>query len=311
MATTSASKPGIWAVVVTFNRKELLQKCLESITGQSCGPDRILVVNNASTDGTTGMLNEHGWLERGIELLTLTKNAGGAGGFAAGIREAIEDGADWIWMMDDDAEPHPTALAELMKVANNPRNVYGSLATKGTDTSWTTTLLDPNQHVVDNVADVPDSARVQSLPFLGFMIHRELVQEIGLPDAGYFIAADDIEYCLRAERAGAQLIIAGQSRIEHPKSDRYEANRPGRRLICLRLPPWKRYYDTRNRMLIARKYYGVRMLTQTIPGSFVRLYAALRYEPRKLAQLWAFCAGMFDGLLGFKGRRHAKWGIHQ
>lgn len=299
-------------VVVTFNRRKLLEKCLLAISQQSSFPHKVIIVDNASTDGTTAWLGD--WLPvylPSATLISLSDNVGGAGGFAKGLQVAVEQGAHWIWMMDDDAEPHPTALEELMKIAKDPANVYGSLATKGVATSWTTTLLDPHSRTVDFAADVPPEARVQSLPFLGFMIHRDLVKRIGLPDAGYFIAADDIEYCLRADRAGAQLIIAGRSRIEHPKSDRYEARLPGRTLICLRLPPWKRYYDTRNRLLIARKYYGVRLLTQTIPGSFVRLIAALRHEPHKLSQIGAFCAGMIDGLLGIKGRRHSWWRIPQ
>jgi len=299
----------IAAVVVTYNRKSLLQKCLQALRAQTHGSDHLVVVDNASTDGTREMLRDQ-WLSS-IELLPLPENTGGAGGFAAGIEAASAKGADWIWIMDDDAEPHPDALAELMKVASDPANIYGSLATNGLDTSWTTTLIGPPQRSVDRVADVPQCAGVQSLPFLGFMIHRDLVQRIGLPDAGFFIAADDIEYCMRAERAGAKIVIAGKSHIEHPKSERYVARVPGRDLICLRLAPWKRYYDTRNRLLIARKYYGWRLLTQTVPGSFVRLYAALRHEPRKLAQLWAFCAGMFDGLFGIKGKRHGAWGISQ
>lgn len=306
------SNPVITVVVVTYNRRNLLEQCLLAISRQTLLPHRLLIVDNASTDGTAEWLTD--WASKYVpfaEGVFLAENRGGAGGFAEGLRKAIERDADWVWMMDDDAEPHPTALAQLMKIASDTGNVYGSLATNGTDTSWTTTLIDPLPRVVDSAKDVPDKARVQSLPFLGFMIHRDLVQRIGLPDAGYFIAADDIEYCIRAERAGAQLIIAGQSRIEHPKSDRYEARLPWRHLICLRLPPWKRYYDTRNRLLIARKYYGIRLLSQTIPGSFVRLLAAMLHEPHKLAQLWAFCAGMFDGLLGIKGRRHTKWGIRQ
>jgi rhamnopyranosyl-N-acetylglucosaminyl-diphospho-decaprenol beta-1,3/1,4-galactofuranosyltransferase len=302
----------VFAVVVTYNRRQLLEQCLRAIAQQTALPPHLVIVDNASTDGTAAWLKT--WLPGQLpiaEVVSLTENRGGAGGFAEGMRVAIGQHADWIWMMDDDAAPHPMALEELMKIAADPGNVYGSLATNGADTSWTTTLLDPSPHAVDTVDAIPSQARVQSLPFLGFLVHRDLVGKIGLPDAGYFIAADDIEYCIRAERAGAQLIIVGQSRIEHPKSDRYEARLPGRRLICLRLPPWKRYYDTRNRLLIARKYYGLRLLTQTIPGSFVRMYAALRYEPRRLAQLWAFGAGMFDGLLGIKGRRHAKWGIRQ
>jgi hypothetical protein len=147
------------------------------------------------------------------------------------------------------------------------------------------------------------------LPFLGFLIHRELVGKIGLPDAGFFIAADDVEYCVRARKAGARIIVAGKSHIEHPKSRPYEVRFPGFSLTALELPPWKRYYDTRNRLLIARKHYGVRLFSQTIPGSFVRMAAALVKEPRKLAQLKAFTAGFVDGLLGRKGRRHENWGI--
>lgn len=79
--------------------------------------------------------------------------------------------------------------------------------------------------------------------------------------------------------------------------------------VYLQLPPWKRYYDTRNRLLIARKYHGYRLVTHTLPGSLVRLVFALWYEPHKLAQFWAFAAGLFDGLMGIKGKRHIWWRI--
>ena len=298
------------AVVVTFNRRVLLEQCLRALACQSRMADIVVVVDNASTDGTPEWLS--GWLADHMPCAVphfLSENTGGAGGFHEGLALAIEHGADWVWMMDDDAKPSSSALESLLEVASDPGNVYGSLAVKGEDTSWLTTLTDEDNRGVNKVVDVPRCARVQSLPFLGFMIHRSLVHKIGLPDAGFFIAADDIEYCIRAQTAGASIIIAGQSRIEHPKSESYVARLPFRSLTCLRLAPWKRYYDTRNRLLIARKYYGVRLVTQTIPGSFVRLFAALIYEPNRLAQSWAFFAGMTDGILGMKGRRHTFWGI--
>lgn len=300
----------IFSIVVTFNRRDLLRKALQAHMAQKLQPSCLLIVDNASSDGTRDMLHTEGWIDMpNIKLLALTENMGGAGGFAAGLQHALTNGADWVWMMDDDAEPHSDALEQLMRVATDPMQVYGSLAVCGNQTSWLTTVLNPPLGEVERPEDVPEHAEVQSLPFLGFLIHRDLVARIGLPDAGYFIAADDVEYCVRAQRAGAKIIMAGRSRIEHPKSRPYKVKVLGRTLTCLALPPWKRYYDTRNRLLIARKHYGIKLFTHTIPGSLVRLFAALWQEPDRLAQLRAFCAGFWDGLWGIKGKRHEKWGI--
>lgn len=304
------SSPTITAIIVTYNRNKLLERCLFAIATQTRQPDVVLVIDNASTDGTPEWL--HKWLPLHLPkatLIALDHNTGGAGGFAAGLKHAIDNGAEWVWMMDDDAEPLPDALEELMRVASDPMHVYGSLAVCGGETSWLTTVLDPPLGEVDRPDEVPAYAQVQSLPFLGFLIHRDLVARIGLPDAGYFIAADDVEYCVRAQKAGARIVMAGKSRIEHPKSRPYKVRVLGRTLTCLALPPWKRYYDTRNRLLIARTHYGLRLLTQTIPGSLVRLAAALLKEPRKLAQLHAFTVGFIDGLLGISGKRHTFWRI--
>lgn len=300
----------ITTVIVTFNRKALLEKCLLSIAAQTHAPDRVLVVDNASTDGTPTWAAQ--WLSHSLpqaELIALHQNTGGAGGFSEGLRVAVEGGADWVWMMDDDAEPQPDALAQLMRIATDPHNVYGSLATHGEETSWPMTLLGTPQLTTSRVSEIPERAVVQMLPFLGFLIHSELVATIGLPDSGFFIAADDVEYCLRAQESGATIFVAGKSHIEHPKSRPYEVRLLGYTLTALELPPWKRYYDTRNRLFIARKYYGIKLFTQTIPGSFIRLFAALLNEPRRGAQLWAWSCGMIDGLRRKDGRRHDKWGI--
>lgn len=300
------------AIVVTFNRRVLLERCLIAITHQSLPPERVLIVDNASTDGTRPWLDT--WLPEHLpsgQLICLDQNKGGAGGFSEGLRLAINTGTDWAWMMDDDAEPHPDALEELMRVARDAGNIYGSVAIHGTDTSWRMSAVDDPRGTVWDAGNVPACADVTMLPFLGILVHRQLVTQIGLPDADFFIAGDDVEYCTRARVAGARILIAGRSRIEHPKSQPYAVKLPGYTLTALALPPWKRYYDTRNRLFIARKYYGLRFYTQTIPGSFVRLFAALVHEPRKPAQLWAWCCGMFDGLLGIKGKRHSKWGIKQ
>lgn len=301
-----------FAVVVTYNRVSLLKHCLAALVAQTHLPDRIVVVDNASTDGTREMLSREGWMDRSdFELVAMPENTGGAGGFAKGLKHSFDTGAAWVWMMDDDAVPHPAALAELLAVSTNPEHAYGSLAVNCGVPAWTTTILTPQRQIAAAAADVPSSATVESLPFLGFMIHRDLVLRVGLPDATYFIAADDVEYCLRLQAAGARLVIAGRSQIEHPRADDYTLRVFGKTISCLRLPPWKRYYDTRNRILNARAYHGWKLIAGTLPGILVRLATTLVREPDKLLQLRAAFAGIVDGALDRRGRRHASWGIGQ
>ncbi|MHA3082693.1 glycosyltransferase family 2 protein [Acinetobacter sp. ANC 5383] len=298
----------ITAVIVTYNRRALLEECLIAISNQSLVLDTILIIDNASTDGTTEALKAGNWLKQeNIQLIELKKNTGGAGGFSAGMQYAFEQGVDYVWMMDDDAAPHPTALEELMRHAT-PDHIYGSLAVKGEDTAWATTLLAENK-IVHLKKQVPELAEVQSLPFLGFLTSKEIYQNIGLPDVSYFIAADDVEYCMRAQHAGHKIFICGKSQIEHPKSERYEAKILGKKITYLNLVPWKRYYDTRNRLLIAKKYYGFKLYTQTLPSLIVRLIIALRSEKDRLKQLKAFFAGFYDAVFCNTGKRHDKWDL--
>jgi hypothetical protein len=103
--------------------------------------------------------------------------------------------------------------------------------------------------------------------------------------------------------------LATRSLLRHPVADDYTVKVFGKEILCLKLPPWKRYYDTRNRLLVARKHYGAEFYYKTIPGSIIRLFSILWFEPRRLAQLHAFFAGFIDGVLGRQGMRHEIWHI--
>ena len=303
----------IAVVVVTYNRKALLERSLAALIGQTQKPDRIIVVDNASSDGTIDMLRKNGWLARDdIELLRLQDNTGGAGGFAAGIAHASAMSFDWIWIMDDDAIAQADALETLLDQPLDQSNVYGSVAVFGDKLSWPMLpLVDGRKKErIYDVADLPPSVEVLFIPFLGLLVSSAMVSEIGPPDGGFFIAADDVDYCLRARRHGARIILISSSRIEHPASESYQLRFPWGSFHALRLTPWKRYYDVRNRLFVARNHYGAAMYYKTIPGSFLRLLAALLHEQDRKGQLRAFLAGMVDGLLGRKGRRHEVWGLH-
>src|SRR3954447_6575625 len=85
----------VCAVVVTYNRRDLLVRCLDHLERQSRPPERILVVDNASTDGTAELLAAR----TGVEVMRLLRNLGGAGGFERGLERAHADGYEWIWLL--------------------------------------------------------------------------------------------------------------------------------------------------------------------------------------------------------------------
>ena len=108
--TEGPATPRIVAVVVTFNRLALLQRLVTRLR-ETEGLAEILVVDNASTDGTGEWLAAQ---PAPVRALRLPDNRGGAGGFHAGLEAAVADGADLVWLMDDDGIPEPDCLKVLL-----------------------------------------------------------------------------------------------------------------------------------------------------------------------------------------------------
>jgi rhamnopyranosyl-N-acetylglucosaminyl-diphospho-decaprenol beta-1,3/1,4-galactofuranosyltransferase len=302
----------ITAIVVTYNRKDLLLGCLANIAAQTRKPDTILIVENASTDGTIDELRRNGWLLRqDVELLKLEENTGGAGGFASGMDHAYQKGTDWVWIMDDDAAPHPEALEKLVAAANDTSSLYGSVAINNQRLCWPMLPLHGDKpDEIFSVAELKRPIEVSFIPFLGLMISKEIIARIGIPDAGFFLYVDDVEYCWRARKNGAKIILVGDSHIEHPLSERNELRIGSFHTHTPKLAPWKRYYDVRNRLFVARDYYGLGLYYSTIPGSIVRYIATLLNQSDRWDQTRAVFYGMLDGLMCKKGRRHEHWNLH-
>ncbi len=301
-------KLAVLAVVVTYNRKKLLLNCINALLGQSADCD-ILLVDNDSTDGTRALLVESGVLENPrVYYLRLRENLGGAGGFAIGMWYALKQGWDWMWLMDDDALPDPHALRAILDISPKSTDVYGSVALDEVDGQmrlcWpilrVSSKSEPVVHMPEMLQPVEE---VVMLPFLGFCIHRELVERCGLPDADLFIHGDDVEYCYRLRKARARIIAVKASVIRHPVPPAKIVRFPGYPIYHKSLPPWKRYYEVRNRIVIARRYYSWRLLTHTLPGILARATISLAIEKERRQQARAYFYGVLDGFLGRLGRR--------
>jgi rhamnopyranosyl-N-acetylglucosaminyl-diphospho-decaprenol beta-1,3/1,4-galactofuranosyltransferase len=205
------------AVVVTFNRIDLLRALLERLDAVP-ELDEVLVVDNASTDGTGEWLSGRGGK---VAHRTLATNSGGAGGFHDGLAWAVERGADLVWLMDDDGLPEPDCLGRLL--AEPDLDFWGPLVVDEADPGR---LVFPIRlpggtrvvHRLDDVRRAAVDGRIDGIviPFNGVLVTRALVEEIDLPRADFFIWGDDHEYRLRAEAAGARIATVVDAQVRHP-----------------------------------------------------------------------------------------------
>ena len=207
------------AIVVTFNRSAKLRKVLDSLEAQIRRPDRIYVVDNASTDETAEVVGSFD--PELVRHLRLARNIGGAGGFNAGLRQAFEDGHDLFWISDDDVYADPDAIAVLencLLTFDQSTPFRAPFACSRVD--WSDGTL-CNMNNPETVWDWPrwygpDSSvfLVNSCSFVSVLISRWAVKEHGLPIKDYFIWHDDIEYTRRLARSYPGLYCP-MSRVIH------------------------------------------------------------------------------------------------
>lgn len=188
------------AVVVTHNRLKLLLECLECLSKQTFRDMDVLVIDNASDDGTGEALAP--MAERGELLYENTGgNLGGAGGFQWGLRSAAKRGYAYAWLMDDDSMPEADALKTLMDAAHELGDFgYLSGLTLWTDGSLCRMNVQRDMKM-GNLRDF-SAARVPSgaATFVSLLIPMQVVREVGLPIGDFFIWADDLEYTRRISR---------------------------------------------------------------------------------------------------------------
>jgi rhamnopyranosyl-N-acetylglucosaminyl-diphospho-decaprenol beta-1,3/1,4-galactofuranosyltransferase len=203
----------IWAVIVTRDRLPLLRECVAAVRGQTRPPDRVLVIDNASGDGTAAWLAD----QRDLDVLRLDENRGGAGGFHAGLRRAHAGGAEWAWLMDDDTIPRADALEALLRPADRGAILRASVAV------WRDGRLHPmnlpgleRERIEPLIEAAPERLLpLRTATFVSLLVHRSAVDRFGLPEARYFIWSDDIEYTARVTRGGGRAVLVADSVVEH------------------------------------------------------------------------------------------------
>ncbi|MFL0410630.1 glycosyltransferase family 2 protein [Microbacterium paludicola] len=192
-------------VVVTYNRSHLLSGLLESVIRMDPKPGHVVVVDNASSDDTTQVVES--FRDRlGTQLVyrRLDENTGGAGGFSAGMETAYDLGSTWMWLMDDDVEVLPDGLARMGDWAPRFRSIQGRRYDyDGSEFYWQYRVSVPLGIPIPFAPadfDASGYREMNSGCFEGMFIHRDIVAQIGLPDPRFFIYWDDTIYGWLASR---------------------------------------------------------------------------------------------------------------
>lgn len=291
----------IFVVVVTWNRLELLKRCVASVKRHL--PDVVLtVVDNASTDGTVEWLR----MQTGIDCLLLPVNTGGAGGFAAGMQRAYDRGADWVWIMDDDVE----VLPEAAKILAKSMTLGDLVQTARQEADGTECVfegrLDPRTMKRSKmpISSLPSCgyASCNVASFEGLFIGRRVIQSIGVPDASFFYGLDDLFYGYVASTQ-ARFVYLGEYALRR-QIDKRRITVGGRKFYSS--SPTSRYYHLRN-------YWKVmRHLRKTGTGSW-RMYLTYCYETVKALAITMLverdfhgsirvAGGIWDGICGRGGK---------
>ena len=280
------------AVVVTWNRRDLLVESLEAVAAQTRAPHRVIVVDNASDDGTAELLAER--FPR-IATIRTTLNIGGAGGFALGLERALDDGSDAVWLMDDDTVPEPTALERLVDVrtryaGETPALVASKVVwTDGRDHPMNTPRRKPGVHRLETyAAEAVGCVPIRSASFVSVLVDAETVRERGLPIADYFLWNDDFEFTTRLVRDRPALYCP-DSVVTH-KTATYGSTEtdPGERF----------YFEVRNKMWLFSRSYGLSPLEKAVyGGSSLRRWArTLVASTDRKTLLRAAGRGVVDGV---------------
>lgn len=247
----------ICAVVVTYNRVNLLKICLDQLISQTYKLDEIIVINNASTDGTEAYLDT---MKDKISVINMLENIGGAGGFNEGIKIAYNKGYDYIWVMDDDTIATDNALESMV-------NKFDLLKYEKVGYLCSNVLFKDEQPCIMNIPSVhpifnkyvsDGLIKLESTSFVSILLNRDVIKTEGLPIKDFFIWGDDLEYTRRISKVYSGYLVTS-SRVYH-----YMNENKGIDIVREEGDRIKRYiYQFRNRLFISRTR-GLRYIIKDI-----------------------------------------------
>lgn len=310
------NNPKIAAIIVTYNRKQLLEQCLRSLFNQTHPLDAIIIIDNTSTDGTPELLKEKGYLTNPvISYYRMPENIGISGGFAEGLRIGYHKGFDWFWSIDDDLFVEPDALSQLVNsdIFNKERaglltgvilDEYGKILFKSQPAKrFNLSRIKPNIYPSKDDYNKPYFRIARSVS-IGMLVARRTIEKAGLPNKDFFIWHDDADFSLRVSKHFEMYCIP-KCHLRHYETisapEHIIFGYPYR--ILSKNALWKDYYGKRNRTFIQIKYTNlVTTLVIVVIYSIFWTSVAMAYGDNKPKRIWIILKAILNGLRGKLGK---------
>jgi len=297
------------SVTVAYNAAQVLPRQMDALLGQTRPLQEIIVVDNASTDETSALLAER---YPHVTVLRMPENLGAAGGWAAGLSyAALKRGHDWVWTFDQDSVPESnvleTLLAGLQELDGQekdvgmvvPAAVHRMTSAQYHPFLWRHGFVKPSAEQMRQPIWFADVAITS-----GSLVLRDVVQEVGVPRADFFMDISDIEYYLRIRSHGYRIAVISRAKMSHEIGNTRKVSLPGYELLWTDQPPFREYYISRNLTYLAWWLYP-NLATKISIGRYLAVHLAqvLLFSSDRLACAVKMVHGFGDGLRGRLGIR--------
>jgi GT2 family glycosyltransferase len=294
--------PYVISIILNSSRREDTLECLTSLTNSTYGNHKTIVLDNSSTDGSVEVIRS-GFPS--VEVIDLRENQGYAGNNNIGIEAAMAQGADWVFVLNEDTVLDPNCLTQLVEVgeSNHQIGILGPMVYHHDEPDVIQSaggLLGPYWESIHLAKDEPDRGQfadvhqVDWISGCGILVRRAVIDEVGMLDDRFFYFWEETEWCVRASRAGWQIVHVPAAKLWHKGVQRNYQPKPS--LL---------YYATRNRFLLMSKHRAPVDAWFGAWGQTLRTLASWTVKPKWRAQREHRDA-LFLGMVDFLRRRWGK-----
>lgn len=275
----------VTVVIVTRNNCTMLAHLLEQLYAQSSPPDTIVVVDNASSDGTDRIVPKK---FPSVRYKRLTTNTGSAGGYYTGFLEAMHEPPEFIWTLDDDVEPDTNALKFLV-------TGFEKLSSQGITLGAARSVTTPGRYTVPTPLYIT--------PWRGTLFSAKAIAQVGLPNPDYFLYGEDLEYALRLRKSGYDLYWIPESYCPEKRQAKTNETFLGKPVVIYPTA-FRLYYAFRNEYAICCNYgEWTRLARLLLYAVKVSVFLTFKGGTGRSERMKAVAAGLVDGMRNRLGSR--------